>query len=95
MDHVRGDQEVHPYVVGLKSGIEENLRECCEKEFVFIGNRCLMCQISSKGKDIDIKALVVAFSFHLLIQKCLCFPYMIYVNLDHLLLVSLITNIDY
>ena len=31
MDHVKGDQEEHPYVVGLKSGIEENMRECCEK----------------------------------------------------------------
>ena len=40
MDHVRGGQEEHPYVVGLKSSIEEKLRECCEKEFVFVGSRC-------------------------------------------------------
>ena len=26
MDHVRRDQAEHPYVVGLKSGIEENLK---------------------------------------------------------------------
>ena len=40
MDYVRGYQEEHPYVVGLKSGIEENLREYYEQEFVFVGNRC-------------------------------------------------------
>ena len=31
MDHVRRDQEEHPYAIGLKSGIEENLCECVEK----------------------------------------------------------------
>ena len=54
-----------------------------------------MCQIPYGDKAIDIKALVVAFSFYLLIQKCFPFSYMIYVNIDHFLLVSLITNIDY
>ena len=54
-----------------------------------------MCQRPCVDKAIDIKDLVVAFSFHLLIQKCFPFPYMIDVNLDHLLLDSLITNIDY
>ena len=34
MDHVRGDQVEHPYDVGLKFGIEENLREWCGQEFV-------------------------------------------------------------
>ena len=54
-----------------------------------------MCQRPYGDKDNDIKALVVAFSFHLLIQKCFPFPYMIYVNIDHLLLYSFITNIDF
>ena len=36
MNHVRGDQEEHPYVVGLKSGIEANVIEWCEKEFVLV-----------------------------------------------------------
>ena len=27
MEGVRGDQEEHPYAIGLKSGIEEKLRE--------------------------------------------------------------------
>ena len=31
MDYVRKDQGKHPYVVGLKSGIEETLGEFCEK----------------------------------------------------------------
>ena len=31
MDYLRGDQEEHPYDVGLKSSIEENLSECVEK----------------------------------------------------------------
>ena len=31
MDYVRGDQGEHPYVVGLKFGIEAKLRECCEQ----------------------------------------------------------------
>ena len=30
MHHVKGDQVEHPYVVGLKYGIQENLREWCE-----------------------------------------------------------------
>ena len=34
MDYVRRDQVEHPYVVGLKYGIEENLREWCEQDFV-------------------------------------------------------------
>ena len=34
MDHARRYQEEHPYYVGLKFGIEENLRQWCEKEFV-------------------------------------------------------------
>ena len=29
MEHVKGDQEEHPYVVGLKYGIVANLSECC------------------------------------------------------------------
>ena len=29
MDYVKRDQGEHPYVVGLKSGIEEKLSECC------------------------------------------------------------------
>jgi len=29
LDHMKGGQEEHPYIVGLKSGIEENLTECC------------------------------------------------------------------
>ena len=36
MDHVKGDQVDHPYDVALKSSIEENLREWCEKEFVIV-----------------------------------------------------------
>ena len=36
MDYVRRDQEEHPYVVGLKSGIEANLREWCEQQFVLV-----------------------------------------------------------
>ena len=94
MDNVKRDQEEHPYAVGLKFGIEENLRVCCEKDFVFVGSRCWVCQRSCKGKDIDIKDLVVAFSFHLLIQKCFPFPYLICVNINNLLLDSLITNMD-
>ena len=31
MDQVKGDQEEHPYAVGLKFGIEANLSECVEK----------------------------------------------------------------
>ena len=31
MDHVKGDQEEHPYAVGLKYGIEEKLSECGEQ----------------------------------------------------------------
>ena len=54
-----------------------------------------MCQITCTDEAIDIKAFVVTLYFHLLIQKCFPFPYMIYVNIDHLLLDSLITNIDF
>ena len=36
MDHVKGDQEEHPYVVGLKSSIEEKLREYCEQRVVLV-----------------------------------------------------------
>ena len=52
-----------------------------------------MCQRPCGDKAIEIKALVVDFSFHPLIQKCSPFPYMIYVNIDNVLLDSLITNI--
>ena len=31
MDYVKGDQGKHPYVVGLKFGIEAKLTECSEK----------------------------------------------------------------
>ena len=34
MDYVKRDQGEHPYVVGLKSGIEAKLRECCEKIYL-------------------------------------------------------------
>ena len=34
MDHVRRDQVKHPYAIGLKYGIEENMREWCGQEFV-------------------------------------------------------------
>ena len=54
-----------------------------------------MCQRPCGDKAIDIKALVVYLSCHYLIQKCLSFPNMIYVNIVHLLLDSLITNIDF
>ena len=40
MDHVRGDKEEHPYAFGLKSSIEENLRECCEKRVCITGGLC-------------------------------------------------------
>ena len=36
MDNVRGYQEEHPYIVGLKSRVEANLREWCEEEFVLV-----------------------------------------------------------
>ena len=31
MDYVKGDQEEHPYAIGLKSSIEETLSECVEQ----------------------------------------------------------------
>ena len=34
MDYVEGDQEDHPYVVGLKFGIEAKLSECGEKRYL-------------------------------------------------------------
>ena len=37
MDHVRRDQVEHPYAVGLKSGIEANMKEWHGKEFVKVG----------------------------------------------------------
>ena len=74
MDHVRGDQEENPYAVGLKSGIKENLRECCENEFPFVSSRCLVCQRYCKGKAINIKDLIATFYFHLLIKKVFPFP---------------------
>ena len=40
MDHVRGDQEEHPYVVGLNYGIEEKFKEDCEHRFCISGELC-------------------------------------------------------
>ena len=34
LDHVSRDQEESPYVVGLKSGIEEKLSECVKQRFL-------------------------------------------------------------
>ena len=39
MEGVRGDQEEHPYAVGLKYGIEEKLSEFVCKE-IFVSVEC-------------------------------------------------------
>ena len=40
MDYVRRDQEEHPYVVGLNSGIDAKLKECCEQRDCVSGELC-------------------------------------------------------
>ena len=44
MDYVEGDQEEHPYVVGLKSGIEEKLSEFMCKELC-VSVECCECVV--------------------------------------------------
>ena len=89
MDHARRDQVQHPYVVGLKSSIEENLRECCEQRTF-----CECVKYLVETKLLTSRLWLYLSILILLIKKCFPFPYMICMNINHLLLDSLITNMD-
>ena len=51
MDYVRGDQEEHPYVVGLKYGIEEKLSDFVCKELC-VSVECCECVKYHFGRQI-------------------------------------------
>ena len=51
MERVEGDQEEHPYVVGLKSGIEEKLSEFMCKELC-VSVECCECVKDHCGRKI-------------------------------------------
>ena len=73
MDYVEGDQEEHPYVVGLKFGIEERLSEFVCK-YIYVSEEC--CKNIVEDKAGNIKALVVALPSYLINTKV--FPYPIF-----------------
>ena len=71
MEGVRIDQEEHPYVVGLKSGIEASFSEfVCEE--LCVSKEC--CKSIMEDKAGNIKALVVALPFYLINTKVFPFP---------------------
>ena len=51
MDQVKGDQEEHPYDVGLKSGIEAKLSEFLCKE-LSVSEECCECVKDHCGRQI-------------------------------------------
>ena len=50
MDYVKGDQENHPYIVGLKSSIEEKLSEFICKELC-VSEECCECVKHHSGRQ--------------------------------------------
>ena len=77
MEHVKGDQEEHPYVVGLKYGIEAKLSEFVCKELcvsVEFGVLWVCCKTIVEDKADNIKALVVALPSYLINTKVFPFP---------------------
>ena len=71
MEGVRRDQEEHPYVVGLKYGIEERLSEFVCKE-ICVSEEC--CKTIVEDKASNIKDLVVALPSYLINTKVFPFP---------------------
>ena len=71
MDYVNGDQEEHPYAVGLKYGVEEKLSEFVCKE-ICVSEEC--CKTIVEYKDVNIKALVVALNSYLINKIVFPFP---------------------
>ena len=66
-----GDQEEHPYLVGLKSGIQEKLSEFVCKE-ICVSEKC--CKSIVEDKAVNIEALVVALPSYLINTKVFPFP---------------------
>ena len=75
MDYVKGDQEEHPYAVGLKFGIEAKLSEFASaKRFVWVKSVVSVSKTIVEDKAIDIKALGVALPTYLINTKVFPFP---------------------
>ena len=68
---MRGGQRKHPYVVGLRSSLEESLSESMCEEIV-VSEECCKCNV--EDKDGDIKALVVALPSLFINTKVFPFP---------------------
>ena len=82
MDYVRGDQEEHPYVVGLNFGIEAKLSEFLWKELVWVSSVVSVSKTIVEDKSIDIKDFVVALPSDLINTNCSPFSYLICVNIN-------------
>ena len=71
MEGVRGYQRKHPYVVGLRSGLESSLsKSMCED--IFVSEEC--CKSIVEEKDGNIKALVVSLPSFFINKKVFPFP---------------------
>ena len=57
---MRGGQRKHPYVIGLRSGLEVSLSDSMCEDLV-VSEKC--CKSIVKEKDGNIKDLVVALPF--------------------------------
>ena len=74
VDYVRGDQQEHPYVVGLRFGIEEKLSEFACKE-LYVSVECYeCCKTIVESKYVNINALVVALPSYFINTKVFPFP---------------------
>ena len=68
---MRGGQRKHPYVVGLRSGLEASLSESMCEEIV-VSEEC--CKSIVEYKSGNIKALVVFFPSLFITTKVFPFP---------------------
>ena len=71
MEEVRGGQRKHPYVVSLRSGLEESLSVSMCEELV-VSEEC--CKFIVEEKAGDIKDLVVALPSLFINTKVFPFP---------------------